>query len=366
MNSQNFGVSFVVVFGSAAAFASGASTRQPRDIDVAFGGSIHSEADAVAIARQWAQSVGLPDSLPVDAHRAFVWNDTLTLPIPAGLTGSSVVLVGQTFLRVQWREVVTTSAIIRSAGTDPQRCALALASHWLRVTLPPTTPGSLPVAVFDGDREIGRSSDGWIDFQVVPGASAGDLGPDSVYTGEGIDALRRAITHCSAEQWKETLARFGVLHPSLTGVAAFLGRIVREDLPAETVRAIRAGSTTLPSGAVSIRFEHGAVGTTYAGGVKWAIRHLGVAPWIERDIAALELGWRNLAGDRFQPSPFAGPEWDQEAARLDALYAKISACLPGSVKRLLHELSVTARACRILETLPMTKGIRARDGGKSV
>lgn len=285
--SQNLGVSFVVIFGSAVAYCLGESTRMPRDIDVAFGGSIHSQADAEAIAHHWAQAHGL-GHLPVDAHREYVWDDTLTLPVPAGLTGSAVVLVGQTFLRVQWREVTTTSAIIRALGSDPEACALALAAHWLPVTLQPTRPGEFPVAVFTcpgyfpgavvvGDREISRAGDGWIDFQIVPGACAGDLGPDSVYTGEGVDALRRAITHCTPAQWAETTRQLRALHPTLRGVASFLRRISRRDLPAGGQAAIIRG-TSGASGFGCIRFQRGQAATAYAGPI-WPLARMGTAPW---------------------------------------------------------------------------------------
>lgn len=56
---QTYGNSFVIVFGSTARLFSGESidrySREPGDIDVAFGGSI-SEADALYIAQTWAQN----------------------------------------------------------------------------------------------------------------------------------------------------------------------------------------------------------------------------------------------------------------------------------------------------------------------
>lgn len=271
MRNENLGVSFVVIFGSAAAYASGMPVRRmPKDIDVVFGGSIHSQADAEAIARQWAKAHGHGlEDLPIDAHRGYVWDDTLTLPIPVGLTGSAIVLVGQTFLRVEWREVTTTSAIIRALGSDPEACARALAAYWLPVALPPTPEGEMPVAVFDGEQEIARPGTGWIDFQVVPGVGAGDLGPDSAYIGEGVDALRRALSHYCDWQWHDILVQFRQMHVSLRYIAGFLRRIALHDIPAEKQAAIIAG-TSGANGFGCIRFERGAAGTAYAG-LRWTL-----------------------------------------------------------------------------------------------
>ena len=249
---------FVVIFGSAAAFVLGTSTRQPRDIDVAYGGGIDRDS-AEALALEWAAGVGLT-RLSGDAHKAYLstrdgsqWS-VVTLPVPAGLAGSAIVLRGD--VEVAWRPVTTTSAIIRALHADPVACGSALAEHWAT---------AMRLA--------------FVEFQIVPGSCSGDLHPDDGYTGEGVDSLRRALGHCAPGEWDSILT---TLAETLPTIAAFLGRIAQEDLPTDVQDAIVGGTGSGAAvhrfGCIRFGYADGTAGASYRG-PRWPLADIGTAPW---------------------------------------------------------------------------------------
>jgi hypothetical protein len=72
---------FIIIHGSAVKFAAGKTETIPRDIDVVHGGNF-SEADAIAVAKDWASKKGLPADLPIDCQRQYGWEGRVYLPVP--------------------------------------------------------------------------------------------------------------------------------------------------------------------------------------------------------------------------------------------------------------------------------------------
>ncbi len=173
---------FIVIFGSAAAWATDKTSTPPRDIDVAYSGKI-SAADSESAARTWAKQVGLSDNLSIDSHRFLTreswceWSKlfgqeillrgktkAVYLPVPEGLTLHHIVLRGNVVAVPDVRKGLTS--LLRLSEAHPKLAReLVFSGRKLRI-------GFIP-------------GEGWGE----------DL---DTYSGDGPEALFRALGHTNS------------------------------------------------------------------------------------------------------------------------------------------------------------------------
>ena len=205
-------MSFIVIFGSAAAFAAGATTVQPRDIDVAHSAGGHEWLQYVSdITRAWARGNGIQTDA-LDAHVVRAYDAqlqpcashldagaTVTLPVPTGAQGHAHVLRGT--VRVNWRTVDSVPGLIRVYHADPLDCAQRIVAH------------------------VRRKDTSFLFLLRDPGRT--DARPDG-YSGDGVVAMRNAVRHCGEGEWSSIC---DVVDSLYTGLGSFFWRAALQDVP---------------------------------------------------------------------------------------------------------------------------------------
>ena len=234
MDSKTGRGSFVVLWGSAAAWMAGAPVT-PRDVDIvrgAFGGAaLPSLADVEALIPAALRGLPLDVKTCSSEHGATyfcgeaVWSPrqdgppSLTLPHVEGQTPHAVVLLvtedaGR--LVVSWREVtpeVSLSAAIRAGGIAGTVEALVSAvARW---------------ASNGQGRQIHPAWGMASRFEAEPGDAAG-------YTGQGLDALANARRHVSDDVWQMAV--------DTDAIVALADRLLRQPIDTGALELLREGS----------------------------------------------------------------------------------------------------------------------------
>jgi hypothetical protein len=215
-------MSFIVIYGSAAAFAAGKSSKSPRDLDVAFGRGISFD-EVTRRAEGWAKEHGLEGLwidyreyklLPPERHGDLLLEDGTTqvclaptglpqllLPTPVGIEGVALILEGQGQFEICWQERKELPALLRLAEENPEEALRRL-----------TAGGAL----------LGIDSAGEVE------AAEGDVG----YAGDGPEALRTALKHVGEDflsqpelgEFGEVLRRIKAAGTEWPGLIRFAAR----------------------------------------------------------------------------------------------------------------------------------------------
>lgn len=258
---MQYGDTFVIVFGSMAAFVETPATgRWPHDIDVAFGGNV-SQSDAEAVARDWArtQSIRLSARLSarlqgaldvydaarkyIAAHGGMAWFDTAS-PVAAEWdemeeAAQSVqhyeLLIAQrryveemTILPIESHRVRAREGVVTLSTPKGRRGSAIVLRGDVRVAF--TEIESLPgiIRVYHGTPDLcielaleylacagGRMFKIHREFRFLPWDGA----DEGAYTRDGITAVRNARAHCTPEEWRIIVAGLGDFGPVLEAMS---------------------------------------------------------------------------------------------------------------------------------------------------